>query len=194
MSREFLLQSNENKMNRLGELVLVCQRAWRAVLNPLHLVASRECQEVLITGTAPSLAQQLDRSAHDHYIEDPETRIRDGEQSKGIMRLKAYHAGVGVSIEISDNGAGVNVESIRRKAIELGLIPAEQPAATGISGYPAVIDAVRSNVDKLGGSVEMLTKPGEETTVKLHVPMAPKRRHQSIIWRPPAAAATTHLH
>ena len=132
------------------------------------------------------------RNSCDHGIEDSDTRIRARKSPGGILRLKAYHEGGQVNIEISDDGAGVNVERVKQKAIEKGLIRPEQASQmtereaiallfmpgfstaakiTNVSGRGVGMDVVKSNVEKIGGSVEIASRFGNGTTVKLKIPL-----------------------
>jgi two-component system chemotaxis sensor kinase CheA len=132
------------------------------------------------------------RNSCDHGIEDAETRIRARKSPGGRLRLKAYHEGGQVNIEISDDGAGVNVERVKQKAIEKGLIRPEQASQmtereaisllfmpgfstaakiTNVSGRGVGMDVVKSNVEKIGGSVEIASRFGSGTTVKLKIPL-----------------------
>ena len=134
----------------------------------------------------------LVRNSCDHGIEDPERRRMRGKPGKGTLCLKAYHEGGQVNIEISDDGAGVDVERVRAKAIERGLIRADQAAqlsereamnllflpgfstagqVTNVSGRGVGMDVVKSNVEKIGGAVDIVSIPGAGTTVKLKIPL-----------------------
>ncbi len=134
----------------------------------------------------------LIRNACDHGIEHPEIRVRNGKKDRGVLRLKACHEGGLVHIDISDDGGGVDFERVRQKAIERGLVGMEQaavlnerdtlallflpgfstaPAITHISGRGVGMDVVKANVEKIGGTVEILTSPGTGTTVKLKIPL-----------------------
>lgn len=134
----------------------------------------------------------LIRNAVDHGIESPEARIAAGKQAEGCLLLRAFHEGGQVSIEIIDNGGGLNLERIRQKAIERGLISPEQAlrmserdvaqlifapgfstaaAVTNVSGRGVGMDVVKTNIEKIGGTVDVLTRPGQGTTVKLKIPL-----------------------
>jgi two-component system chemotaxis sensor kinase CheA len=153
--------------------------------------ADTELDKTIIEAIKDPLTHMV-RNACDHGVEDPETRMRKGKPAKGTLRLKAYHEGGQVNIEISDDGAGIDVERVKRKAIEKGLVRAEQAATmsereaigllflpgfstaqtvTNVSGRGVGMDVVRSNVEKIGGAVDISTKPGEGTTVKLKIPL-----------------------
>lgn len=153
--------------------------------------AETELDKTIIEAIKDPLTH-LVRNSCDHGIEDPETRIKRGKPGKGTLRLKAYHEGGQVNIEISDDGAGIDVERVKRKAVEKGLIRVEQAAAmseraavgllflpgfstaqtvTNVSGRGVGMDVVKSNVEKIGGAVDISSKPGEGTTVKLKIPL-----------------------
>jgi two-component system chemotaxis sensor kinase CheA len=153
--------------------------------------AETELDKTIIEAIKDPLTHMV-RNACDHGVEDTETRIRKGKSAKGTLRLKAYHEGGQVNIEISDDGAGIDAERVKRKAIEKGLIRAEQAATmsereaigllflpgfstaqtvTNVSGRGVGMDVVKSNVEKIGGAVDIATKLGEGTTVKLKIPL-----------------------
>jgi two-component system chemotaxis sensor kinase CheA len=134
----------------------------------------------------------LVRNSCDHGIEDPERRRTRGKPAKGTLCLKAYHEGGQVNIEIFDDGAGVDVEKVRAKAVERGLIRADQAAqltereamnllflpgfstagqVTNVSGRGVGMDVVKANVEKIGGAVDIVSVPGLGTTVKLKIPL-----------------------
>ncbi len=132
------------------------------------------------------------RNSVDHGIETPEKRIAAGKPVEGLLSLRAYHEGGQVNIEISDDGAGLDLEKIRKKAVEKGVITAEQSArmtereaanliflpglstaekVTNVSGRGVGMDVVRTNIDKIGGSVDVQSKPGAGSTVRMKIPL-----------------------
>jgi two-component system, chemotaxis family, sensor kinase CheA len=132
------------------------------------------------------------RNALDHGIEPAEVRAAAGKNPEGTLRLRAFQEGSHVLIEISDDGAGIAVERIRQKAIERGLITAERAeqqserellqlifvpgfstaaAVTNVSGRGVGMDVVRTNVEKIGGKVELDSRPGKGTTLRLRIPL-----------------------
>ena len=134
----------------------------------------------------------LVRNAIDHGIENPEQRVSKGKHVEGLLRLRALHEGGQVTVEITEDGAGIDVEKIRAKSIERGAISAEQAArmspaelmnliflpgvstaekVTSVSGRGVGMDVVKTNIERVGGSVEVLSRPGEGTTFKLRVPL-----------------------
>lgn len=134
----------------------------------------------------------LVRNSCDHGIESPEVRQRAGKPPEGKLTLRAYHEGGQVNIEIGDDGAGVDVDRVKEKAIEKGLLRPEQAQKLGdrealnlifqpgfstaqtitkVSGRGVGMDVVRSNIEKIGGIVDVFSRPGEGTTVKLKIPL-----------------------
>jgi two-component system chemotaxis sensor kinase CheA len=132
------------------------------------------------------------RNALDHGIETPEIREASGKSAEGTLKLRAFQEGSHVIIEISDDGAGIPVEKIREKAIARGLISADRAAqesdrellqliflpgfstaavVTNISGRGVGMDVVRTNVEKIGGKVEIESRIGKGTTLRLRIPL-----------------------
>ena len=132
------------------------------------------------------------RNSLDHGIEPPEKRIAAGKDPEGTLKLRAYQESSHVIIEVSDDGAGIGVERVRNKAIERGLIAAERAAhlserellqliflpgfstaeaVTNVSGRGVGMDVVRTNVEKIGGKVEIDSRPGKGTTLRLRIPL-----------------------
>jgi two-component system chemotaxis sensor kinase CheA len=130
------------------------------------------------------------RNSLDHGIEPPEVRIAQGKDPEGLLRLRAYQEGSHVMIEVSDDGAGVRVDKVRDKAIERGLVTQEQVAqmnerelqqlvflpgfstaeqVTKVSGRGVGMDVVRTNVEKIGGKVELDSRAGRGTTLRLRI-------------------------
>ena len=134
----------------------------------------------------------LVRNSVDHGIELPEVRRQAGKDEVGRLILRAFHEGGQVNIEITDDGAGLNVEAIRQKAMERGVITAEQAArmsereifnliflpgfstaqkVTNVSGRGVGMDVVKTNVEKIGGTVDVQSTPGRGTTVRVKIPL-----------------------
>jgi two-component system, chemotaxis family, sensor kinase CheA len=134
----------------------------------------------------------LVRNSVDHGIELPEGRVAAGKRAEGCLTLRAYHQGGQVNIEISDDGAGLDQERIRRKAVERGLLTAEKAAQlsereilnliflpgfstaekiTNVSGRGVGMDVVKTNIEKIGGTVEVQSAVGVGTTVKSKIPL-----------------------
>jgi two-component system chemotaxis sensor kinase CheA len=130
------------------------------------------------------------RNAVDHGIESPADRVLAGKPAEGCVRLKAFHQSGSVVIEVADDGAGIPMERVLAKAIERNLVTQEQAAGmserealqliflpgfstaaavTTVSGRGVGMDVVRANVEKVGGSVEVESRKGEGTTLRLRV-------------------------
>jgi two-component system, chemotaxis family, sensor kinase CheA len=134
----------------------------------------------------------LVRNSVDHGVELPEERIKAGKDPAGRLILRAFHEGGQVNIEISDDGAGLNRERIRQKAVERGLVTVEQAGrlsereilnmiflpgfstaekVTNVSGRGVGMDVVKTNVEKIGGTVDVQSTPGRGTTVRVKIPL-----------------------
>jgi chemotaxis protein histidine kinase CheA len=134
----------------------------------------------------------LVRNAVDHGIESPELRVAAGKPVEGLLSLRAFHEGGQVNIEISDDGAGLNREKIVNKAVQRGLMSAEQAArlsdreasnliflpglstaekVTNVSGRGVGMDVVKTNIEKIGGTVDVQSKPGQGSTVRMKIPL-----------------------
>ena len=134
----------------------------------------------------------LVRNSVDHGIEMPEARVKAGKPRVGRLTLRAFHEGGQVNIEISDDGAGLNRDRIRQKAVDRGLMGAEQAArmtdreifnliflpgfstaekVTNVSGRGVGMDVVKTNVEKIGGTVDVQSAAGQGTTVRVKIPL-----------------------
>lgn len=132
------------------------------------------------------------RNAVDHGIERPEARRAAGKPEEGKILLRAYHEGGKVNIEISDDGVGLNFDKLRAKAIKRGLISAEQSErmsdreavnlifhpglstaeqVSNVSGRGVGMDVVKTNIEKIGGSVDVSSVAGAGTTVRMRIPL-----------------------
>jgi two-component system chemotaxis sensor kinase CheA len=132
------------------------------------------------------------RNSLDHGIEPPDVRQAAGKDPEGTLKLRAAQEGSHVIIEVSDDGAGIAVEKVRQKAIERGLITPERAAhmaerellqliflpgfstaaaVTNVSGRGVGMDVVRTNVEKIGGKVEIDSRAGKGTTLRLRIPL-----------------------
>lgn len=149
-----------------------------------------ELDKTMIEGLADPIIH-LVRNSADHGLEIPDEREKAGKKRKGSITLRAYHKSGLVAIEIEDDGAGINVENVKRKAVEKGIVTEEQASkmsesevhklimepgfstaksVSDISGRGVGMDVVRSNVEKLGGVVEIDSKQGMGTTITLLLP------------------------
>lgn len=132
------------------------------------------------------------RNSIDHGIESPDKRVAAGKPAEGLLSLKAFHEGGQVVIEIVDDGGGINTKRVVDKAIEKGLITREQSAkmseremvnlifapgfstaekVTNISGRGVGMDVVRTNIERIGGTVDILNRFGLGTTLRIKIPL-----------------------
>jgi two-component system chemotaxis sensor kinase CheA len=130
------------------------------------------------------------RNSLDHGIEPPEGRLAAGKSATGRLSLRAFHQGGSIVIEIADDGAGLNVERITRKAIEQGLLAAGATATpaevhqmifapgfstaeqvTEISGRGVGMDVVKRNIEALRGRIDIHTEAGKGTTFSIKLPL-----------------------
>jgi chemotaxis protein histidine kinase CheA len=134
----------------------------------------------------------LVRNAVDHGIEPPEVRRAGGKNPEGLLFLRAFHEGGQVNIEVTDDGAGLDHNRIRNKAIQKALISADQAArmtereitnlifvpgfstaekVSNVSGRGVGMDVVKTNIEKIGGMVDVQSKPSQGSTVRMKIPL-----------------------
>ena len=132
------------------------------------------------------------RNAVDHGIEGPEVRVSRGKEAEGCLKMRAFHEGGQVNIEISDDGGGIDTTRVRQKALDRGLITPEHAARmtdheafhliflpgfstaekiTNVSGRGVGMDVVKTNIEKIGGTVDLHSQLGEGTTLKIKIPL-----------------------
>jgi two-component system chemotaxis sensor kinase CheA len=157
--------------------------------------------ELLVTGADTELDKSMVekladplmhivRNAMDHGIEPSEARLACGKSARGILRLNAYHESGSIVIEVSDDGRGLDRQRILAKAVEKGLVQADQVLSdsevfalifepgfstaaqvTNLSGRGVGMDVVRRNIEQLRGVVEVLSNFGQGTTVRIRLPL-----------------------
>ena len=132
------------------------------------------------------------RNACDHGIESPEIRKRANKPEKGKLLLRAFHEGGNVNIEIIDDGAGIDPAVVKASAIKKALLRQDQAdrlndrelmnliflpgfstaqKISSISGRGVGMDVVRTNIERIGGTVDLSSKPGLGTTIKIKIPL-----------------------
>jgi len=132
------------------------------------------------------------RNSCDHGIETPEARLAAGKPAHGVLSLRAFHEGGQVNIEIADDGAGIDPEAIKRKAIEKGTLTADQASrmsdrealdlvfaagfstakqVTNVSGRGVGMDVVRTNIERIGGSLELQSELGRGAVIRIKIPL-----------------------
>jgi len=134
----------------------------------------------------------LVRNSVDHGIELPAERRAAGKPEEGTLLLRAFHEGGQVNIEITDDGRGINTERVKNKALEKGLLTAERAArmsekelvhliflpglstaqkVTNISGRGVGMDVVKTNIEKIGGSIDIQNESGKGATIRVKIPL-----------------------
>lgn len=134
----------------------------------------------------------LVRNAVDHGIEPPEARTAAGKPAQGLLELRASHAGGQVSVEVRDDGQGIDPDVVAAKAVAKGLRTAEQVAAmsanellqllflpgfstaekvTNVSGRGVGMDVVRTRIEAIGGTVDVESAVGAGTVWRLRIPL-----------------------
>ncbi len=125
------------------------------------------------------------RNAIDHGIETPAERTAAGKPAAGRITLLAFHESGQVNIELRDDGAGIDLDAVRQRAAALGREFAEEDPTrlvfepgfstrdqvSRMSGRGVGMDVVRTNIEKLGGSVDLQTGRGEGTAIRLRIPL-----------------------
>jgi|APSaa5957512535_1039671.scaffolds.fasta_scaffold00313_15 two-component system, chemotaxis family, sensor kinase CheA len=132
------------------------------------------------------------RNSCDHGIETPEKRLANGKDEEGVLLLRAFHEGGQVNIEIIDDGGGIDPEKIKSIALSKSVITQEQAdrmgdrelvnlifaagfstaeKVTNVSGRGVGMDVVRTNIEKIGGSVDIQSAPGKGTTLRVKIPL-----------------------
>ncbi len=150
-----------------------------------------ELDKTIIEGLSDPLTH-LVRNSADHGIERPDERIAAGKKPQGKIVLKAFHAAGQVNIEILDDGKGIPVDKIVDKALSKGLITDEQVKSmtekdknsliflpglstadqvSDVSGRGVGMDVVKSNLDRLGGQVDIESEEGKGTSIRIKLPL-----------------------
>ncbi|WP_438278601.1 hybrid sensor histidine kinase/response regulator [Nitrobacter sp.] len=132
------------------------------------------------------------RNSADHGLETPAERLKAGKPEQGTIRLLAYHEGGHIIICIADNGRGLNTERIKAKAIQNGLATEAElekmteaqihkfifapgfstaAAVTAVSGRGVGMDVVRSNIDQIGGTIDVKSVAGEGSSITVKIPL-----------------------
>ncbi len=132
------------------------------------------------------------RNSADHGLETPAERLKAGKPEQGTIRLSAYHEGGHIIICIADNGRGLDTDRIKAKAVANGLVteadlekmteaqihkfifaPGFSTAAaiTSVSGRGVGMDVVRTNIDQIGGTIDIKSVPGDGASVTIKIPL-----------------------
>ncbi|MFF0947988.1 chemotaxis protein CheA [Rhizobium leguminosarum] len=148
-----------------------------------------EVDKTVIDKLAEPLTHMI-RNAVDHGIETPEKRAAAGKNTEGTVRLTAKHRSGRILIELADDGAGINREKVRQKAIDNDLIPADSNLSdeeidnliflpgfstadkiSDISGRGVGMDVVKRSIQALGGRINITSKPGHGSVFTMSLPL-----------------------
>ena len=156
----------------------------------IQIGAETELDRTLLEGIRDPLVHII-RNSVDHGIESPSERVAKGKPEQGTIKLRSFHENGMVVIEIADDGAGINVPLVAKKAIEKGLITADRIAKlsereiinfiylpgfstndqiTNLSGRGVGMDVVRTNMQEIGGTVDIATS-AQGTRLRLSIPL-----------------------
>ncbi|MGI9176346.1 MAG: chemotaxis protein CheA [Pirellulales bacterium] len=153
--------------------------------------ADTELDRTLIESIRDPLTHLI-RNSVDHGIEPPDVRIARGKPRVGRLSLRAFNESGRVTIEVADDGGGIAFEKVREKAVARGLVSAAEAATmpadrvlqfifepgfstaatvTSVSGRGVGMDVVRTNIESIGGTVDIQSGVGTGTVVRVHVPL-----------------------
>ena len=185
------MQPIYNTLNKFHRVVRDLSQELKKEIN-LSLVGSEtELDKSLLESIKDPLTHIV-RSACDHGIETRTARAQAGKKEQGQITIKSYHEGGQVIIEVTDDGKGLHPATLLQKAIEKNLVTSEQAkglseretfnlifapgfstaaSVTNVSGRGVGMDVVRTNVERIGGTVELNSRPGQGTTIKLKIPL-----------------------
>lgn len=177
-----------NKLPRLvRDLSLACGKEVRLELEGIDT----ELDRTIIDAIRDPLTHLI-RNAIDHGIEPHDARVARGKPAEGRVLVRAYHEGGKVHLEVSDDGDGLPIARIREKALRAGLVTQERIArmtdrdwaqlifqpgfstaerVTNVSGRGVGMDVVKTNVERIGGAIEVDSQPGKGATVRIRIPL-----------------------
>ncbi|AGN36266.1 chemotaxis protein CheA [Bacillus paralicheniformis] len=181
----------ETVFNRFPRMVRQLTKELNKKIELSIFGAETELDRTVIDEIGDPLVHLL-RNSLDHGIEAPEVRVKNGKPETGQVRLKAYHSGNHVFIEVEDDGAGINRKKVLEKALERNVIT-ERDAETiedheidalifapgfstadqisDISGRGVGLDVVKSKLESLGGSVSIRSSEGEGSLFSIQLPL-----------------------
>ena len=177
-----------NKLPRLvRDVAAACGREVRLEMDGIDT----ELDRTVIEAIRDPLTH-LVRNAVDHGIETPDVRAARGKPAEGTLSVRAFHEGGKVILSVSDDGGGLNVDRIRERALRAGLVPAERAPSmtdrdwvnviftpgfstadrvTSVSGRGVGMDVVKTNVERIGGTIDVESTLGVGTTMKICIPL-----------------------
>ncbi|OCA83818.1 chemotaxis protein CheA [Pseudobacillus wudalianchiensis] len=181
----------ETVFNRFPRMVRQLARDLNKKINLEIIGAETELDRTVIDEIGDPLVHLI-RNAIDHGIETPEERKAKGKSEEGTVKLKAYHSGNHVFIEIEDDGAGINKEKVLHKALAKGVVTEEQAASmsdnqiyelilasgfstadkiSDISGRGVGLDVVKTTIESLGGSIGIEAAEGAGSVFLIQLPL-----------------------
>jgi two-component system chemotaxis sensor kinase CheA len=185
------LQPIESVWRKFPRVVRDLSKQSQKKINLVMVGEETELDKTVLEAIQDPLTHLI-RNSIDHGIELPATRTKSGKKEEATITLRAVHQGEHVLIEIVDDGAGLNTERIKQKAIEKGLYTKEQVQSmsleeihalifaagfstaekiTSLSGRGVGMDVVRSNIERVGGTVRINSVSGKGCTVQIKLPL-----------------------
>ncbi|WP_042144798.1 chemotaxis protein CheA [Paucisalibacillus sp. EB02] len=181
----------DHVFNRFPRMVRKLARDLQKQVDIEIIGADTELDRTVIDEIGDPIVHLL-RNAIDHGIETPEERLQKGKLEKGTIKLKAYHSGNHVFIEIEDDGAGINKEKVLSKAIKNGLLTERESDAlteqqiyelimasgfstadkiSDISGRGVGLDVVKNTIESLGGSISIDSELNKGSIFSVQLPL-----------------------
>lgn len=198
VTSELQEETMKTRMQPIGNVVTKFQRVVRDLAGTLNkkinlnlIGVETELDKTLIEAVKDPLTHIV-RNSCDHGIETPEQRLQSGKSDTGTITIRAYHEGGQVIVDISDDGRGLSREKLLKKALEKGIIdqaradkmsdrevqglifaPGFSTAekVTNVSGRGVGMDVVKSNIEKIGGLVDISSEEGTGTKITLKIPL-----------------------
>lgn len=145
----------------------------------------------------------LVRNAVDHGLEPPDQRVSAGKPAEGRLRIRAFHEGGRVHVEVSDDGRGIDGDRLAERAVATGELTADEAAGltsvqrlelmfrpglstkdvvTSVSGRGVGMDVVRANLEQVGGSIEVCSEPGSGSVFRINVPLTLAIMPALVVW------------
>jgi two-component system chemotaxis sensor kinase CheA len=185
------MQPIGNLFNRFSRQVRDTSRRLRKEVDVMFEGRDVELDKTILEGLSDPIIHLL-RNGLDHGIESPEVREASGKPRRGILHLRAFHEGGQVNITVQDDGRGIDADIVVEKAIAQGRLPSEEAAGMSrqeklklifapgfstadavseISGRGVGMDVVKTNIEKLGGHIEISSEEGKGSTVQIRLPL-----------------------
>ena len=185
------MQPMGNLFNKFSRLVRDASRRLRKEVDVIFEGREVELDKTILEGLSDPLIHLL-RNGLDHGIEPPEIREAAGKPRRGTLHLRAFHEGGQVNITVRDDGRGIDAGKVAEKAVAQGLLTAEgaagmsrkekinliftpgfstAEAVSEISGRGVGMDVVKTNIEKLGGHIEISSEEGKGSAVQIRLPL-----------------------